>query len=88
MSKVSYHDLHITTPKMERTSIFDLPFSVEVACCRVAGWQVWEVPAGRRDDSRLLGAEYGEDQWLVLDVAGHVICDSRPATPAAPEEDE
>ncbi len=23
-------------------------------------------------------ADTGEGEWLVLDVAGHVICDSRP----------
>lgn len=79
----TYHDLHITTPRIKRTSIFNLPYRVEVLCTRVSGWQVWgraEFPYG----TDMLGGEHaydpetGEGQWLVLDVAGHVICDSRP----------
>lgn len=75
----SYHDLHITTPRIPRTSIFNLPFRVEITCSRVGGWQAWA-----KAPEELLGGEYGfdaetgEGAWLVLDVAGHVICDSRP----------
>lgn len=73
----SYHDLHITTPTIERTSIFNLPFRVQVRCTRVGGW---EARAAEESDlpEELLGGEYGAEDWLVLDVAGHVICDSRP----------
>jgi hypothetical protein len=45
--------------------------------------------SGGRIDDELLGGEYevdpetGEGAWLVLDVAGHVICDSRPRERAA-----
>lgn len=83
MTKLSYHDLHITTSSVSRTAIFNLPFRVHVRCCRVAGWEVWAM--GERDlQEELLGGEYGYDaetkegNWLVLDVAGYVICDSRP----------
>ena len=69
----SYHDLHITTPKIDRTSIFNLPYRIRVDCCRVAGWQVWAL-ADREFPEELLGGEYGPP--LRLDVAGHVICDS------------
>lgn len=78
---MSYHDLYITTPSITRTSIFNLPFRVQVRCTRVGGWQVWALAEKSMghvvEPEELLGGEY-DDKWLVLDVAGHVICDSRP----------
>ena len=71
----SYHDLHITTPDIPRTSIMDLPFRVRVSCSRVAGWIAWAL-AEDGNERKFLGGEY-DDTWLVLDVAGHVICNSR-----------
>jgi hypothetical protein len=72
----SYHDLHITTADIPRTSIFNLPYGLEVSCCRTAGWQLREQV--RVDTTRLLAGEYDDrGKWLVLDVAGHVIVDSR-----------
>lgn len=63
----SYHDLHITTANIERTSIFDLPYGYEVSCNRVGGWCLW------LNGERVAG-EY--DEGLRLDVAGVVIVDS------------
>jgi hypothetical protein len=72
----SYHDLHVTAPGITRTSLFDLPFDLQVICTRASGWGLWRI---RALESTLLAGEYeGEDKWLVLDVAGHVIVDSRP----------
>jgi hypothetical protein len=72
----TYHDLYITTPTIERTRLFDLPYELYVQCSRVGGWQVWRRPRGQDDE--LVGGEYDLDDWLVLDVKGHVIVDSRP----------
>jgi hypothetical protein len=70
----SYHDLHVTTADIPRTSIFSLPYSLRVTCCRVAGWELWRV----EDGWTLLAGEYAvPGQWLVLDVNGTVIVDSR-----------
>lgn len=81
----SYHDLHITTAKIPRTSIFNLPYGLQVQCSRVSGWQLWET-ATRLFDWRLLAGEYDRpEDWLVLDVNGHVIVDSRGREPE-PEE--
>ena len=74
--KPSYHDLHITTEKIQRTSIFNLPFRLQIHCTRVAGWQAWAVREGDLEEE-LLGGEYGPPH-LRLDVAGHVIVDSFP----------
>lgn len=77
MSAPSYHDLHITTAAIERTSIFNLPYGLSVQCSRVSGWQLWRTATSMRDWT-LLGGEYeGPDCWLVLDVAGTVIVNSR-----------
>lgn len=75
----SYHDLHITTAMFPRTRLFDLPYGVEVSCTRVSGWQVWQHTNARGTAAhKLLAGEYDlPEQWLVLDVAGHVIADSR-----------
>jgi hypothetical protein len=72
----TYHDLHITTATIPRTSIFNLPYGLEAICNRVTGWRLYaHHDAG---DTELLAGEYdGPDTWLVLDVAGHVILDSR-----------
>lgn len=74
---MSYHDIYITTRHFERTSIFNLPYNIEIRCHRTTGWQVWERWAGV---DRLLGGEYDDKEWLVLDVVDvdrHVIIDSR-----------
>jgi len=87
----SYHDLHITTAQIPRTSIFNLPYGLQVTCDRVAGWELRDMnqvqpPMGLRlPASRgvLIAGEYdGSGEWLVLDVAGHVIVDSREREPA------
>lgn len=81
---LSYHDLYITTERIPRTSISDLPHSLMVLCTRAGGWELWE----RYDrHERPLAQEYcGEGgNWLVLDVAGAVIVDSRPAAAPWPE---
>lgn len=71
---LSYHDLHITTPKLARTAISNLPFRVQVSCTRTAGWTVWAMAEGSLPDEQL-GGEFSEG-GLRLDVAGHVIVDT------------
>lgn len=73
----SYHDLHITTSKIARTSISSLPFRVQVICTRVGGWTAWAMKEGDLPEEELGGEYGGKNGWLVLDVAGHVICDGR-----------
>jgi hypothetical protein len=76
---MSYHDLHITTRTIPRTSIFNLPYNTEVTCTRTAGWRLWSTdprPAPDHTQPRLIAGEYDKN-WLVLDVAGHIIVDSR-----------
>lgn len=77
----SYHDLHITTEWLQRTSIFNMPLNLMVTCTRVGGWELWDTSGGMRD-AKLLAGEYNDGHWLVLDVAGLVICDSRVASPS------
>ncbi len=78
MSKPSYHDLYITTKDIERTSIFDLPFNYELYCTRASGWVLafhhLDMPG---TVTKVAGEYEGKDHWLVLDVKGHVILDSR-----------
>lgn len=73
----SYHDLYVTTPEIPRTRLFDLPYGLQVTCSRVTGWQLWET-ALNIPDWRVLAGEYDvTGKWLVLDVNGIVIVDSR-----------
>jgi hypothetical protein len=84
MTDSSYHDLHITTDKIERTSIFDLPFNLMVTCTRTAGWELWRYP--EVGPEKLVAGEYNNDAegkgGLRLDVGGVVIVDSLGAVPA------
>lgn len=76
----SYHDLHVTAPGIDRARLFDLPYGIVVNCNRVTGWQLYDTGPHPTDlgSWQLLGGEYdGPEKWLVLDVAGHVIVDSR-----------
>ena len=74
----SYHDLHITTAGIPRARIFDLSYGLEVTCNRVIGWRLYRMGETRHDEPELVAGEYdGPDHWLVLDVDGHVIVDSR-----------
>lgn len=67
----SYHDLHVTTEDIPRTSIFNLPYGLQVVCNRVGGWALI-------DGVNLLAGEYeGPDKWLILDVNGIEIVNSR-----------
>lgn len=65
----SYHDLHITTPQLPRTSIFNLPFGMSVTCTRTAGWELWST-------GKLHAGEYDGKGGLRLDVDGHIIVDT------------
>lgn len=71
----SYHDLYITTAGIPRTRLSGLPYGLEVLCNRVCGWRLyrWHDRGGEPD---LLAGEY-DGEWLVLDVNGTVIVDSR-----------
>jgi hypothetical protein len=74
----SYHHLHVTTAQIPRARLFDLPYGLEVCCTRVSGWQLWRMTGPERAQGVLLAGEYDEpEKWLVLDVAGYVILDSR-----------
>lgn len=74
----SYHDVHLTTKEFARRRIADMAYEYELSCTRVAGWQLWfrEDPADRSKD-RLVGGEYETDKFLVIDIEGHIILDSR-----------
>ena len=68
----SYHDLYITTSKIPRTSIFNLPYGLSVTCTRTGGWELWN---GMTPGAKLLAGEY-DNEGLRLDVDGTVIVDS------------
>jgi hypothetical protein len=87
----SYHDLHITTEKIERTSIFNLPYGFQLQCQRTTGWVLWDTgvrfsPHLKEQEPGEVAGEYG-DNWLVLDVDGHVILDSRNRPPEPEDVD-
>ncbi len=94
-ARPSYHDLYVTTPRISRTALCNLPYRVQVHCTRTAGWQCWameETGFGMDLPEELLGGEYdydpdtGKGNWLVLDVNGHIICDGRRERSAASEQ--
>lgn len=86
----SYHHLHVTTAEIPRARLFDLPYGLWITCNRVAGWELWDMDRNQNREmlppsrGALLAGEYaGPEKWLVLDVAGYIVLDSR--RPAEPE---
>jgi len=71
---VTYHDVYITTRDSERKSIFDLPYGYVINCSRTRGWSVWLNETLVTDEFR---STYMPKPWMVIDVAGHVIIDTR-----------
>ena len=76
-TKRSYHDLEIETADIPKTSIFDLPYGLELTCTRTGGWQLWDRGGVREESIPLIAGEY-DDNWLRLTVGDTVIVDSRP----------
>ena len=83
--KHSYHDLEIETANIPRTPISNLPYGLNVTCCRVTGWELWDGIAYKT--SRPVAGEYS-DNWLRLYVGETVIVDSSPETHGPKEENE
>lgn len=77
MSAPSYHDLYITTPDIPRTRLFDLPFDYLVTCRRTTGWELRTLGSDSLAWDLLAGEYDGPEKWLILDVNGHVIVNSR-----------
>jgi hypothetical protein len=84
----SYHDLHVTTAQIPRTRLFDLPYGLVVQCTRVSGWQLWRDASDLRNWELLAGEYAGRDKWLILDVDGHVVVNSRDREPGEDEDEE
>ena len=76
-TKRSYHDLEIETADIPKTSIFDLPYGLEVTCTRTGGWQFWDRCCVREESNGLIAGEY-DTNWLRLTVGDTVIVDSHP----------
>lgn len=74
MAAPSYHDVHVTTATIKRTSLFNLPYRLQLKCTRATGWQLWALEEGDLPEE-LLGGEYDE-RGIRIDVAGVIICDS------------
>lgn len=73
----SYHDLYVTTETIIRRRLFDMPFDYHVSCSRVGGWSLFF-------REREVAGEFHR-AWLILDVNGEVVIDSRPAEQRTPE---
>jgi len=78
MGVPTYHDLHITTKDIKRTSIFNLPFNIQVICTRAGGWEVWDTHGSiEMKIWTILGGEYeGPEKPLRLDVGRKTIVNS------------
>jgi hypothetical protein len=64
-------DLHVTTAKIPRTPIAQLP-GYHVTCARTHGWELW---ATTNQGPNLVAGEFHRD-GLCLDVNGVAIVDS------------
>lgn len=69
-------DLFVTTADIPRTPLIHLADSYLVECSVVWGWELMRVNIGERVT---IATEHSQETygWLVLDVSGFVICDSR-----------
>lgn len=72
----SEHILYVTTSKIPRTPITALPARIHVSRGNIDGWGAWLLQEGDSPEE-YLGGEFEKDLWLVLDVDGRIICNSR-----------
>lgn len=80
----SYHALNLTTKTIPRTPLVQLQDRIDVTCGVGSGWEAWRIvtnndpKASKPTTAVRLGGEFTPDNWLRLDVAGHIIVDSEP----------
>lgn len=75
---LSYHDLYVTTAEIPRTKLFNMSYAYVVECSRISGWELWfRDGADIRTWENRAGEFSARNKWLVLDVNGVVIIDSR-----------
>lgn len=74
--KLSEHNLFITTAKIPRTFVGDLPSNLVLEYVPITGWRLFERDEIDPEFDRLIAAEvFGGGNGLRLDVDGLVICD-------------
>ena len=70
-------EIFITTSKIKRTRLKDLPFRANLYHGITGGWELWQQNVNPYPE-KCIGDQYSIDgDWLVIDVDGHVICDNR-----------
>ena len=80
----SYHALNLTTKTIPRTPLVRFQDRIDVTCGKVSGWEAWHIvtntdPKAHKPTTAVrLGGEFTPDNWIRLDVAGHIIVDSEP----------
>ena len=72
----SYHDLEIETSEIQKTSISNLPYGLEVTCSRTSGWELWD---NNGPASLVIAGEY-DTNWLRLTVGDTVIVGTKRTT--------
>lgn len=64
----TYHDVHIQTAQIERTSISNLPYYYKLMCTRTGGWELFK-------GDELVAGEY-DKVGIRVDVNGLIIADN------------
>jgi hypothetical protein len=76
----SDHILYVTTSKIPRTPITGMSSRIHISRGNRDGWGAWLLQEGDSPEE-YLGGEFEKDLWLVLDVDGRIICNSRDKAP-------
>jgi hypothetical protein len=80
MVDLSEHHIHITTGIKNRCSIYRMPESYRLMWSFKQGWRLIDTQ-GTSNASKwyTIAGEYEEDsdKWIVIDIKGIIVCDSR-----------
>ena len=70
---MSYHDVSVEWAGRAPELLFNLPYSLMLACTRCGGWELYE---HNGKDYMIIAGEYDHAK-LIVRVAGEVVCGTR-----------
>ena len=70
----SYHDVTVVVDGVNY-NLFNSKLGLSLQCCRVGGWQLWDLSQGKGNEVQIGGEYHGNKEFKIL-INGIIICES------------